>query len=259
LTAKVNAYTVSSVTPKDNWIQVRDDAVLTNGQQLWLDIDYIGEPHDGGQIRVAYEYKPYQGLVDSVGTTLSAKLKLMTGFVHTDGTGNTSSNIDTKTYVQPLVSYLPTAATDIVGEYTLSGGSIAGPGKIGLFESSAVCYVNTEVLDYSTGATYPLKLHDIVTAAYDNSHLYLPERGGNQATDLKSVMLTALSAATYKQAVVFGLALAKSNFILQNELLLYVWTYTKNSDENKLVAADASNCVSVDFFFINNRQLLKLE
>ena|GEM_PF-6341059 len=253
-TAKVFAYTGESANPKDNWIQVRNDATLVDGQELWIDIDYIGEPHDGGQIKMAYKYQPYQGMIDTSGTRLSAKIKAFSAFTHTDGTSNITENIDPKTYIQPLISYLPTPDNM---EYLLKGDPVEGIETLGEYNGTLVCYVKSKVLDYSTTAQYILKLNDIISGEY-NAGLNTVERGGNDATDLKSAMIAPISSSNYKQAVIFGLAATKDNFDLQNELVLYVWTYTNNDDESKFTSANVTN-IGVDFYQINNRPLIRYE
>jgi len=253
-TAKVSAYTVNSLSPKDNYIQIRNDPSLVDGQTLWIDIDYIGEIHDSGQVKLAYTYQPYQGTIDTDGTILSAKLKTTQGYIHSDGTGNVLANIDPVAFPQPLIVHLPTPYNV---EYTLNGGSVAGPGRQGMYGLQTHCYVMTDVLDYSTSIQQMLKLDDIVTGAF-NLNLNTIERGGNDATDLKSAMLQALNVAGLRQAVIFGLALTKNNFSLQNELVLYVWTYTNNDATNIFTSADISH-IGVDFFYLNGRPLLKLE
>lgn len=254
LTAKVNAYTVNSDNPIDNWIQVRNDAGLVDGQQVWVDIDYIGEPHDGGQIKIAYQYLPYQGLVDNIGTVLSAKLKAIRGFVHSDGTGNISNNIDLTKYMRPLTSYMP---MPIDREFNLDGDSISGSGQVGKYNSTDLCYVNSEVIDYSITGEQPILVNDIVTAAF-NAGLIAVERGGNDATTDKAKMLPNTSIANNKQAVIFGLGLARNNMTLQDEIVLYAWTLTNNVVDNKFLASDSTN-IGVDMFFINKRILIKQE
>lgn len=251
-TANVAAYTTSSNNPVDNWVQVRDDAVITDGQQLWIDMDYIAELHDGAQTKIIYKYLPYQGLVDDVGLQLSATLKSIASLVHTDGTGNEITNIDVKKYPRTLISYLPTQK-DV--EYLLKGDAINGVGNIGKFSSTDLCYALTNLLDYSDSQQTAIKLNDTVTARYNNM-LSQIERGGNEATALKSVMILPLNVANYKQAVVFGLCVAADGFALKNELVLYVWTYTNNDASNILTSADTDH-IGVDFFFINQRLLIK--
>jgi hypothetical protein len=253
-TVNVAAYTTSSSSPVDNWIQVRDDAIIIDGQQLWIDMDYIAELHDGAQTKIIYKYLPYQGVVDSTGLQLSAVLKSITGLVHTDGTGNVGINIDVKKYPRTLISYLPTQK-DI--EYLLKGDAINGVGNIGKFSSTDLCYALTNLLDYSDLQQTAIKLSDIVTARY-NDMLSQIERGGNEATALKSVMILPLNIANYKQAVVFALGVTADGFALKNELVLYVWTYTNNDASNILTSADADH-IGVDFFFINQRLLTKKE
>lgn len=254
LTAKVNAYTINSENPVDNWIQVRNDAGLVDGQQVWIDIDYIGEPHNGAEIKIIYQYLPYQGLVDNIGTVLSAKLKAIRGFMHSDGTGNVASNIDLTKFMRPLTSYMP---MPVDKEFNLDGDSISGAGQIGKYNGVDLCYVNSEVLDYSVIGEQPVLINDIVTAAF-NSGLIAVERGGNDATTDKAKMLPSASIANYKQAIIFGLGLARNNITLQDEVVLYVWTLTNNVTDNKFVASDTTN-IGVDFFFINKRPLIKQE
>lgn len=251
-TSKVSAYTVNSLDPSDNYIQVRNDPSLVDGQILWVDIDYIGEPHDGGQVKLAYKYHPYQGVIDTDGTELYGQIKNSSGFIHSDGTGNIISNIDPVAYPQPLISHLPTPL-DL--EYSLIGGSMAGPGRLGMYDSQSVCYVTTDVLDYSTVTQQMLKIDDIISGKF-NIALNSVERGGNDATDLKSAMLQVLSAATYKQAIIFGLVLTKDNFTIKNELMLYVWTYTNDDDVNVFTSANVTN-IGVDFFPIKFRPLMR--
>jgi hypothetical protein len=251
-TVNIASYTTSSSNPVDNWIQVRDDAIITDGQQLWVDMDYIAELHDGAQAKIIYKYLPYQGLVDDVGLQLSAVLRAMTGFAHTDGTANVTTNIDVKKYLRTLISYLPTQK-DV--EYLLKGDAINGVGSIGKFSSTDLCYAITNLLDYSDLQQTAIKLNDTVTARYNNM-LSQVERGGNEATALKSVMILPLNVANYKQVVIFGLCVAANGFALKNELVLYVWTYTNNDASNVLTSADADH-IGVDFFFINQRSLTK--
>jgi len=252
-TNRVNAYVASSVAPIDNWIKVRDDATIIDGQQLWVDMDYIGEPHDGAQVKIAYKYLPYQGLVDtSSGLQLDAIIKALGGFIHSDGTGNVTANIDLKTYPRTLISYLPTPLNI---EYLLKGDSITGVTSLGKYNSNDVCHVDTSLLEYATTDQSMLKIDDIITARF-NVALNAIERGGNEATALKSIMLLPLAVANYKQVVIFGLAITTNNFAFKNELILYVWTYTNNNTANQLTSADATH-IGVDFYFINKRPLVK--
>lgn len=252
-TSKVSAYTVNSLNPVNNYIQVRNDPSLVDGQILWIDIDYIGEPHDGGQVKLAYKYQPYQGMINSDGTELYGQLKNSSGFIHSDGTGNVTTNIDPVAFPQPLISHLP---TPLNLEHSVNGGSMAGPGKLGTYISQNVCYVTTDVLDYSTATQQMLKVDDILSGKF-NITLNSVERGGNDATDLKSAMLQTLSAGTFKQAIIFGLVLTKTNFTIKNELVLYVWTYTNNNDVNVLTSANVTN-IGVDFFPIKFRPLMRV-
>jgi hypothetical protein len=251
LTANIAAYTSNS-DPAGNFIQLRNSASFTNGSQFWIDIDYIGEPHRGAQIDIAYQYLPYQGLVDNVGTILYGQLKSISGFVHTDGTANVSNNIDHIKYPKPLVTFLPTPAGI---DAFLAGSSVTGVGNIGQYISSNVCYADAQVLDYSDTTQQPLKIDDIVSGAFNNL-LEAMDRGGNDATTAKSIMLPNMSVANYKQAVIFGLAQAGTDVALQNELLLYVWTLTSNSATNQFSAGDVLH-IGVDFFFIHNRLFVK--
>lgn len=252
-TSKVSAYTVNSLSPKDNYIQIRNDPSLVDGQTLWIDIDYIGEPHDGAQIKLAYKYQPYQGIINADGTELFGQAKKFSGFVHSDGTGNVNACIDPIAFPQTLITHFPTPL-DV--EYVLSGNSVAGVGQQGMYSNQTVCYVTTEILDYSTATQKMLKIDDIVSGKF-NVLLNTVERGGNDATDLKSVMLQSLTTANYKQAVIFGIVLTKNNFLIKNELMLYVWTYTNNDAQIILTSADVLH-IGVDFFLIKYRPLLKV-
>lgn len=253
-TAKVGAYTINSTELTDNFIQLRSSVVMVDGTQVWIDVDYIGEPHDGGEVKLAYQYLPYQGLVENTGFQLFGKVKALSGFVHSDGTGNVSSNIDLLKYPRALSTYLPTPLNT---ERLLDGSSVSGVGSLGKYITSDVCYAKAEVLDYSSTIEQPLKINDIVSGMF-NGALVSMERGGNQATSVKSAMLLPLSVAAEKQAVIFALVSARTNLALQNELILYVWTFTDNSADNKLSSGDGLH-VGVDFFFINNRPLVKFD
>jgi len=254
-TNKVNGYTVNSPSPTDNWLQLRADVTtIINGQTLWVDIDFIGEPHDGAQIKIAYEYLPYQGLVENTGAELTAKLKSLAGFIHSDGTGNVTANIDPVKYPRTLVSYLP---TPINLELQLTGDSIAGAGTIGLFNSQNLCYANAEILDYSNDNEQPLKINDIITAKF-NGGLVAMERGGNDATTSKSLMIPDTVGSDYRQAVIFGLAVAKIGIAVQNELVLFVWTFTDNVTENLFSSGDGLH-IGVDMYFIKKRPLIKFD
>jgi len=252
-TSKVSAYSVNSLSPKDNYIQVRNDPSLVDGQILWVDIDYIGEPHDGAQVKLAYKYQPYQGVIDIDETELYGQIKAVSGYIHSDGTGNVNANIDPVAFPQTLVSHFP---TPLNVEYKLNGGSVSGIGQQGMYGNQTVCYVTTEILDYSTATQKMLKINDIVSGRF-NVLLNAVERGGNDATDLKSVMLQSLTNANYKQVVIFGLVLTKDNFLIKNELMLYVWTYTNNDLQNVLTSADILH-IGVDFIPIKFRPLVKV-
>lgn len=254
-TNRVNAYTVNSPSPTDNWLEMRADVTtIIDGQELWVDIDFVGEPHDGAQIKIAYDYQPYQGLVENTGAELTAKLKALSGFVHSDGTGNVTANIDPVKYPRTLVSYLP---TPIDLELELIGDSIAGAGTIGLFNTENLCYANAEILDFSNDNEQPLKLNDIVTAKFSGG-LVAMERGGNDATTDKSLMLPDTVGADYRQAVIFGLAVAKTGIAVQDELVLLAWTFTDNVTENKFSAGDGLH-IGVDMYFIKKRPLIKFD
>lgn len=250
-TANVAAYNSVSLSPVTNFIQLRAGVTVTDGQQLWLDIDYIGEPHNGAEIKMIYKYLPYQGFVESV--ELQAKLMSLKSMIHTDGTANITANIDPVKYSRPLISYFP---MPIDQESNLSGSSVAGAGNIGLYISNNLCYTMTDLMDYSASSSItPLKINDIVTAKF-NGTFGLTERGGNECTALKGIMMPSMSVANYKQAVVFGLAIAK--FGVQNEIVLYVWTYTNNITTNLLSSLDTTH-IGVDFYFINKRPLIKFD
>ncbi|MDO8641794.1 MAG: hypothetical protein Q7R33_09725 [Nitrosarchaeum sp.] len=253
-TVKVNAYASNDNDPKNNWVQIRSGTGVIDAQQLWIDLDYIGEPHDGAEIKVIYEHSQYQGLIETSGLQLSAKLKAMQGLLHTDGTGNVTANIDPIKYPQPLIMNLPTPDAF---EYLVKGDSVAGVGNRGKYISTDVCYTVGEILDYSTATILPLKLNDVVTGKF-NIGLNSVERGGNDATTDKSLMLLPLSVANYKQVVIFGLAITQSNFAMKNELVLFVWTYTNNDAANQLASSDALH-IGVDFFFIKKRPLIRIE
>lgn len=253
-TANVNAYTVSSNNPADNWIQCDNNGgTVADGQELWIDFDYITCPHDGAQIKIAYSSLPYQGLVSGT-TVLSATLKELSSFVHTDGTANVTANIDTALYPRPLISYFPTPV-DI--EFSIKGDSVAGSGIVGESYTNPNCYVDSITADLAVGTDSPLKIGDIITAAYD-AGLVAIERGGNKATVDKAIMLVAMSAPNYKQAVVFALGVAGDNFAIKDELVLYTWTYTINVATNKLVSTDGTS-IGADMFFINKRPLAKIQ
>lgn len=253
-TANVNAYNVSSNDPIDNWIQC-DNAggLVADGQELWIDFDYISAPHDGAQIKIAYNNLPYQGLVSGA-TLLSATLKELSNLVHTDGTGNVTENIDLNLYSRPLVSYLPTP-TNV--EYQIKGDSVAGSGIVGESYSNPNCYVESVNVDLATADDSPLKINDTVTASFD-AGLIAMERGGNKATANKATMLVAMSSANYKQAVVFGLGVTGANFDIKDELVLYVWTYTLNATNNKFLSTDGTY-IGADMYFLNKRMLAKLQ
>jgi hypothetical protein len=252
-TAKASAYTVNSLNPKDNFIQIRNDPSLVDGQTLWIDIDYIGEPHDGAQVKLAYKYQPYQGMINNDGLELFGQIKKFSGFVHSDGTGNINVCIDPVAFPQTLTAHFP---MPLNVEYMLNGGSVSGIGQQGMYGNQTVCYVTAEILDYSTAIQKMLKVNDIISGQF-NILLNAVERGGNDATDLKSVMLQSLSAANYKQVVIFGLVLTKDNFLIKNELMLYIWTYTNNDSQNILTSADILH-VGVDFVPIKFRPLVKV-
>jgi hypothetical protein len=249
-TARVNAYITNSVVPTDNWITVRDDATIVDGQQLWIDMDYIAEPHDGAQVKISYSYLPYQGMVEAI--ELDATLKAMMGYAHSDGTANVSSNIDSKTYIRPLVSYLPTPL-DV--EHLIKGDSINGVANLGKFIGNDVCNTVAELLEYANVSQSVLKIDDVITARY-NSGLNAVERGGNEATSLKSIMMMPLVVANHKQVAVFGIAVASTGFAMKNELVLYAWTYSNNDATNQLTSADITH-IGVDFYFIKNRPLIR--
>jgi len=252
-TANVNAYNVDSDDPDDNWIQCDNHGgTVADGQELWFDIDYFGEPHDGAQIKIAYEYTPYQGLVDGIGTILSAQLKSMCGFVHTDGIGNVTDNIDKTKYIKQLISYLPTPA-DV--EFSVIGGAVAGSGLVGKHLAVATPYTFADNTDLSNADDQPLRIDDTVTAAY-NAGLNAVERGGNDATDAKAISLRPMDAPAYKQAVLFGLAVAGDNFDLNNELVLYAVTNTVSDDVNEFISGNGTT-IGVDFYFIKKRPLIK--
>jgi hypothetical protein len=150
------------------------------------------------------------------------------------------------------VTLLP---TPINIDALLIGSSVSGVGNIGKYISSNVCYANTEILDYSDTVQQPLKVDDIVSAMYNVGFVAM-DRGGNDATATKSLMVPNMSTANYKQAVVFGLVQSSSHIAIQNELLLYTITYTDNSSTNLFSSSDSLH-IGVDFFFINKRLLVK--
>ena len=249
-TARVNAYVTNSVVPVDNWITVLDSAIIVDGQQLWIDMDYIAEPHDGAQVKISYKHLPYQGMVEAI--ELDATLKTLLGYAHTDGTANVTVNIDSKTYIRPLISNLPTPL-DV--EHLTKGDSITGVASLGKFASVDVCHSVASLLEYATSSQSVLKIDDVITARY-NAGLNAVERGGNEATSLKSIMMMPLVVANYKQVAVFGIAVASTGFAMKNELVLYVWTYSNNDAANQLTSADITH-IGVDFYFIKNRPLIR--
>jgi len=255
-TANVNAYTVDDIDPDNNWIQCDNDgAAVADGQELFLDIDYLGEPHDGAQIKIAYEQTPYQGLVANDGTVLSGQLKQLSGFVHSDGTANVTDNIDTLKFAKPLISFLPTPK-DV--EFSIAGGAVAGTGLIGKHNGNPNPYsFNAQTADLSNTTDLPLKIDDTITGKYEATY-NLVERGGNDATTNIALMVEPLLASTYKQAVAFGLAVTGDNFDVKDELVLYVWTYTNNDADNELISTD-NTTIGVDFYFIKNRPLVKIK
>jgi len=265
-----NDYNSDDSDPTTNTIKLRSGTGVVTGQTLYLDLDYIGVPHNGALIKMIYKYLPYQGFVELV--QLQGVLKSMMGFIHTDGTGGTEYSqigIDAIKYPRSIISYLPTPLgfessvkrADVQGQYDPDAGVILGAtGDI------PVCYSFRKVFDASEiGVATPLTEGDIVTAIY-NPGSYSVERGGNQATTAKAAMLQQMLYGLFgptdlKQAVIFGLATA--NFGLQNELVLYVWTLTTHDLNNNFVPSNdtfyPTNAVSiaVDFFFINKRPLIK--
>lgn len=250
-TANVNAYIVNDDSPDNNWITCQ--TAVADGAEVWLDIDYIGHPHDIAQLKIAYKYMPYQGLADGAGTNLVGNLKDMMGFIHSDGTSNTGDNINRTQYPRALVSYLPTPK-DL--DNALAGGSVAGPGPLGKYSSNPLCYVNDVKVLESSVPTGTALLPGMDVSARFNNLLALMEHGGNDSADNVNAMLQDLSGVTNKQAVIFGLASTKNNFSLQNELVLFAWTYTKNSLDNGFSSADITN-LGADFFFIPGRPLVK--
>jgi len=111
------------------------------------------------------------------------------------------------------------------------------------------------LLEYATSSQSVLKIDDVITARY-NAGLNAVERGGNEATSLKSIMMMPLVVANHKQVAVFGIAVASTGFAMKNELVLYVWTYSNNDAANQLTSADITH-IGVDFYFIKNRPLIK--
>ena len=251
-TANVNAYTVDT-SASNNWIQLNASYSAADNVELFLDIDFVGAPHADAQLKIAYKYLPYQGLTDLIGTELHGELHSLSGMVHSDGTGNSNANVNRVQHPRPLVSYFPTPASV---DYLLTGGSIAGPGKIGMYGSSNLCHSkNLEVLDLSSPGTLPLAPGMEVTSKFEALNAVM-ENGANDAMNSVESMLGDLDGVTAHQAVIFGLAKSKLNFNLQNELVLFTWTNTETSSNNEFSATNTAT-LGVDFFFIPGRPLVK--
>lgn len=89
---------------------------FVDGQQLWIDIDYLGSVHNGAEVRLIYEHTPYQGF--NVGNQdLELLHKRHNGVFFNNGTGggtvSTSDSSGTSNYLYtPMSSKLPGSFND---------------------------------------------------------------------------------------------------------------------------------------------------
>jgi len=102
---------------------------FVDGQQLWIDMDYLGAPHNGAEIRLIYKHTPYQGL-DVGGQEIEVVHKRNKGIFMNNGTGGgTISITDTSgtsnIFYTPMSPRLPGSFNDYLRDgLTLNIGSI---------------------------------------------------------------------------------------------------------------------------------------
>jgi len=90
---------------------------FTDGQQLWIDMDYFCAPHQGASIRTIYEHTPYQGF-DVGGQEIKMVHRREKGLFFNNGTGgglieNTASGTSSSVYT-PVSTKLPGSFQDFL-------------------------------------------------------------------------------------------------------------------------------------------------
>jgi hypothetical protein len=98
-------------------------AGFTDGQQLWIDMDYLGAPHQGAEIRLIYEHTPYQGF-DVGGQTIQLIQKREKGLFFNNGTGGGNVEISVNGTSNFLYTPISTKLPGVFQDYLRDGQSI---------------------------------------------------------------------------------------------------------------------------------------
>ena len=123
-----------------------------DGQQLWVDCDFLGAPHNGAELRIAYSYSPYQGS-EVGGQTLELIHKREKAIFFNNGTGgNNVSTIDgtgtSNVNYTPMSPRLPGSFAD-----HLRDGSLIELSSIGIkrYDTDALFSATYDLTGYFGG------------------------------------------------------------------------------------------------------------
>lgn len=129
-------------------------AGFSDGQQLWVDMDYLAAPHQGAELRLVYDYVPYQGC-DVGGQRFQLMQKRSTGIYFNNGTGDGTISITdtsgTSNYMYtPMSPKLPGSFNDYLRDGTLIELSSIG---IKRFDTDAIFHAAYELYGYYGGGS----------------------------------------------------------------------------------------------------------
>jgi hypothetical protein len=124
---------------------------FSDGQQLWIDMDYLGAPHNGSEIRTIYNYMPYQGL-DVGGQEIKLIHRRDKGIFFNNGTGGglieqSISGTSNNKYT-PISTKLPGSFNDYLRDGTLIEISSIGTKR---FDSDFWMFASYDLYGYYGG------------------------------------------------------------------------------------------------------------
>ena len=212
---------------------------LPSGQSLWVDMDYLGAPHTGAQLKLIYSATPYQG-ADVGGQVLELVKKRDRGLFFNNGTGGSSigaSGTSNFAYT-PVSTKLPGSFLDYLRDGTQI--SILGSGN----PRFASDFWTTAAYDVYANLNGGSLWSDLFTMPA------VPET--NQRGFLGSPMLEVIFELPVLDDTnaEFVLVLLVKN-VVTNELLLYVQT------GNKGIQKYAQGSMNFDIFHLSERLIQK--
>jgi hypothetical protein len=147
---------------------------LGDNSTLYVDMDYLGAPHDGAQVRIIYQYSPYQG-VEVGGQNFKIVKVRDKGIFFNNGTGggtidSVGGSGTSNAIYSPMSSRLPGVFTDYLRDGSLITIGSAGSQR---FNTDAWFYASYDLYGYLGGGSLNLDNFTMVASPEITSRGYI--------------------------------------------------------------------------------------